>query len=113
MLRILEAVISVIILLTFFFAYFLVFPPVPSLESINWKLQTYNVLKTLDEKGMLRNFVLQNQSMLLKNILKTYLGTKNLEVIVCEIKCDVPKIESEKLTSVFLLNFWKLNLFLS
>jgi len=103
MLRILEAVISIITLLTFFFGYFLAFPSIPSLESINWKLQTYNLLKTLDEKGMLRNFILQNRSTTLKNILKTYLGTKNLEVVICETQCNLPEIESEKLTSIFYL----------
>ncbi len=101
MLRSLEAIIAIIILTTFVIIFYSSRNIFPEFEIISLKMRAFNALRVLDEKNLLRPYVLANNSNGLKNILaNNFLQDVNFEVAFCEIECPKPSVESYKLTSV-------------
>ncbi|MDI6798499.1 MAG: hypothetical protein QMD12_00670 [Candidatus Aenigmarchaeota archaeon] len=100
-LQTLEAVIAILMTLTFFVIFFAPREGLPEFETISWKLRGFNALKILDKNNELRQYAMANNTQAIKERLQYLLPSNlNYEVVICEQSCPNPNIEAEKLASV-------------
>lgn len=101
LMRSFEAVIAILIITTTFFILFSTSEPVPEFDTINWRLNGFNALQSLDERGELTNAALSNDVNGIKTNLSTLLPTNlNYDLVICSETCPSVSINSEKITSV-------------
>lgn len=97
----LEAVIAVILIMIVVIVYYGPKEKLPEFETISWKLRGFDALKTLDTSNELRQYVFSNDTTTIESKLLPILYTNiNYQVLVCELNCGKPSINSEKITSV-------------
>jgi hypothetical protein len=112
MLRTLEVVIGIGMITTIFLIFYSGAQDLPEFDIVNWKIKGFTALNTLNENNELRNYVLANNTLGLKNRLSHLLPKNlNLEVVICELDCEKPEIGSEKIASVSYLVAGKVNQF--
>jgi len=96
----LEAIIAILMVLTIFIVFYRQ-QTLPEFETVSWKLKGFNSLKVLDENNELREYVLVNNTLVIKEKLQSLLPSYlNYEVVICDESCPVLNIESEKLVTV-------------
>jgi hypothetical protein len=97
----LEAVIAILMMLTFFIYFFRGAEQLPEFETINWQLKGFNSLKTLDKNNQLRQYAIANDTQTIESQLASLLPAEtSYKIIICNATCGNPGITSEKLTSV-------------
>jgi len=73
----------------------------PDTEHINWKLEGLNAVRALDDNNQLRQYVINNDNVTIKNLLSGMLPTNiNLAVFICATNCPNPSDVAEKIVSV-------------
>jgi len=114
LLKSLEAIIAVLIILTVFITYFGTKEALPEFETITWQLKGFNSLKALDDSNELKNYTKTNNTSGLETRLLSMLPRDiDYEVVICDLTCSDPNIESEKLTSITYLTVGGVNDFQS
>jgi hypothetical protein len=104
MMQILEAIISIILILTIFLIYYSPNEKLPEFESINWKIRGFGALKALDDNNELRSYALANDVASIQNKLSSLLPVNlNYQVVLCGQTCSKPTISSERITTVIYL----------
>jgi len=102
--QILEAIISIILILTIFLIYYSPNEKLPEFESINWKIRGFGALKALDDNNELRSYALANDVASIQNKLSSLLPVNlNYQVVLCGQTCSKPTISSERITTVIYL----------
>jgi len=97
----LEAVISILMVLTFFAVFFMAREPFPEFETVNWKMKGINSLKALDETNRLREYVLADNILSINRSLQDLLPSNmNFDVRICDASCVNPNISAEKVVTV-------------
>jgi len=96
----LEAVIAILMVLTFFVILFITKGPLPEFETVSWKLKGFNSLKVLDDNNKLRRYALTNNTLRIKEELQSFLLPLNYEITICSDTCTYPNITAEKIVSV-------------
>lgn len=97
----LEAVLSILMVLTFFAIFFMSKESFPEFETLNWKIKGFNSLKALDDSNRLRQYALTNDSLRINESLQSLLPSNiNFDVRICSTTCINPNISAEKVVSV-------------
>jgi len=99
--KVLEVVITVLMVLV---VYLLVFSsPVlpPDFESINIQLKAFYSLQVLDQNNQLRSYVLtDNTTAIETNLVGLLPSSVNYQVEICGVACTAPQVNSTRLFSV-------------
>lgn len=99
--KVLEAAISILMILVIYVNIFSSRIVLPDFESINIQLKAFNAIQNLDQKNELRTLVLQNDTTTISNKLSTFLPSSiNYQVTICGTTCYAPVINSTKTFSV-------------
>ena len=102
--KILEAVIAILMILTTVVVYFGSKESFPEFESTNRGMRAFHALKVLDQNNKLRLDVIANNTRNIENNLRSLIPSEiNLQVFVCQTSCGKPAIQSEKMASVIYL----------
>lgn len=100
-LRSLEAVIATTIVMVTYILLFTSNPSPPEFETINWKLQGFYALQTLDNENLLRSSVVADNVTALTNYLTPLMPADlNFQVQICSTSCTVPSISASKIASI-------------
>jgi len=101
LLKSLESIISILIIFVVFIVYFASTEPVAEFETINWQLKGLYALRGLDQSNELRQYVLANSSQTIENKLIPLVPPEiNIKVVICQLYCEKPDVQSEKIVSV-------------
>jgi len=101
LMRSFEAIIAILTITSTFFILFSTKEPVPEFDTINWRLNGFNALQSLDERGELTEAVLSNDTSGIESKLSVLLPTNlNYDLVICSETCPGVSINSEKITSV-------------
>lgn len=101
LLKSLESIISILTIFVVFIVYFASTEPVAEFETINWQLKGLYALRSLDQNNELRSYVLANNTQSIENKLMPYVPPEiNIKVVVCQLDCEKPDVQSEKTVSV-------------
>jgi hypothetical protein len=104
MMQILESIISILLIVSIFLIYYSPNEKLPEFDTINWRLRGASVLKSLDDNGELRSYVLANDVTTIKSKLSSILPVNlNYDVVLCDRTCSKPAMSSEKITNVVYL----------
>lgn len=99
--KVLEAAISILMILVIYVNIFSSHIVLPDFESINIQLKAFNAIQNLDQKNELRTLVLQNDMTTISNKLSPFLPSSiNYQVNICGTTCYAPVINSTKTFSV-------------
>ena len=99
--KVLEAVISILMVLVVYVLLFSTTVLPPDLETINLQLKAFNSLQTLDQNNELRSLALQNNATAISNKLSSLLPSQiNYNVSICSTTCTASVINSTKIFSV-------------
>lgn len=101
LLKSLESIISILIVFIVFVVYFASKQSPPEFETINWQLKGLYALRSLDQGNELRQYALANSSQAIENELIPLVPPEiNIKVVVCQLYCEKPDVQSEKIVSV-------------
>ena len=102
--QILEAVISILLIVTVFLIYYSPKERLPEFETITWRIKGFSALKALDDNGELRSYAIANNATPIESKLASLLPVNlNYDVVLCEQTCSKPSISSDKITTVIYL----------
>jgi hypothetical protein len=96
----LEAVITILMVLTIFALIFTSRQANPQSELARWKLMGFNAVKSLDEDGQLRYYVLANDTQAIKEKLGGLMPAGvDFDVFICGSTCALPNASAERIAS--------------
>jgi len=100
MLKTLEAVIAILIIATVFIIFYQSIGNLPDFESIGWKVEGYNALKSLDANLGLRQEVQTGNTTAIATKIANYIPvTVNYNITICSVSCPSPLINASKVVS--------------
>lgn len=101
LMKILEAVIAILMILTIVVIYFGGKESFPEFSSINNGIRAFYALKVLDQSNKLRSDVVSNNTRNIENNLKPLMpGEISFQVFVCQTDCGKPAVQTENMISV-------------
>ena len=104
MMKILEAVIAILMVMTTVVIYFGSKESFPEFESTNRGIRAFHALRALDQNNKLRSDVVANNTRNIENSLRSLIPAEmNFQVFVCQTACGKPSVQSEKMLSVIYL----------
>jgi len=99
--KILEAVIAILMILTVVVIYFGSNESFPEFESVSRGMRGFYALKVLDQSNKLRSDAIENNTKSIENNLRPLIpGEINFQVFVCQTACGKPSAQTESMVSV-------------